>query len=85
MARKKQGYDDRVLTALLKAFTKNLAEARAKKGLSQQNLASEATLAISTVSEIENGRFVDVRLSTITALARVLELDPLKLFKTTKS
>lgn len=46
-------------------------EVREKAGLSQQTLAERAGLAIRTVSALENG-VVDVRLSTMKAIADVL-------------
>ncbi|MGK5088945.1 helix-turn-helix transcriptional regulator [Bdellovibrionota bacterium FG-2] len=77
-------YRDRALLELLKGLAANVKKIRERKKMSQQTLASAAKLSISTVWELEKGRSPDVRLSTVTALARVLEVDdPLKLLKRT--
>jgi transcriptional regulator with XRE-family HTH domain len=65
---------------MMKNLSKNLKKSRTKKNLTQQMLASHSNLAISTIWEIENSQAPDVRLSTITAIAKTLEIDPLELF-----
>ncbi len=52
-----------------------LKSARIAKGLSQRELSQKADLPQSQISRIENGA-VDLRLSSLIALARVLDLEP---------
>lgn len=52
-----------------------LKSARIAKGLSQRELSQKADLPQSQISRIENGA-VDLRLSTLIALARVLDVEP---------
>jgi transcriptional regulator with XRE-family HTH domain len=52
-----------------------LKSLRERLGMSQQDLAVKAGLSVSMVSQIEQGKKPDPRLSTIQALARALDLD----------
>ena len=52
----------------------NLREARKRKGLSQRELSSRAGVPQSHISKIESGN-VDLRISSLIALARVLDLE----------
>jgi len=84
MARRppKTDYRDPLLRKTLLALAVNLEKTRTNvPKLSQQKLATLAGIASSTVSEIERGDVVDLRLSTLTALAGILEVDPLRLLK----
>lgn len=58
----------------IKHITKNLKAAREAKGLSQRALSKLAGVPQSHISKIENG-FVDLRLSSLIELARVLSLE----------
>lgn len=85
MPRKEKSDNDTVLKELLVNLSKNLIKHRKQQGLTQLQLASKANLVISTVSELERGNAGDIRLSTVTALAKVFEIDdPLKLLKNSK-
>lgn len=55
-------------------------EMRIKKGISQGQLAEKSGIARATISQLENGKEIDVRVSTILALSRVLNCAPSKLF-----
>lgn len=65
---------NRDLESHLKKLAKRVALLREEDGLSQQELASRAGLSSTTIYEIENGRIADIRLSTLTVIARVLEV-----------
>jgi transcriptional regulator with XRE-family HTH domain len=51
-----------------------LKELREKAGLTQQQLANQADLSISIISAIEQGASGDPRMSTLKALAKVLQV-----------
>ena len=53
---------------------KSLREARQKKGLSQRALSARSGVPQSHISKIEQGN-VDLRVSSLIALARVLDLE----------
>ena len=53
---------------------KSLKEARKRKGLSQRELSTKSGVPQSHISKIENGG-VDLRVSSLIALARVLDLE----------
>lgn len=59
----------------LPSFSQRLKELREKAGLTQQELANQAELSMSIVTQMEIGRRTDPRLSTLLALARVLKTD----------
>lgn len=52
-----------------------LRNARRRSGLSQQELATRAGLAIGTVRAVESGRVVEPGFFTVLAIADVLDLD----------
>ena len=81
MGRALKGIKDKELGKLVKNLAKNVHRERTKLGLTMQGLASLAKMATSTVFEIENGKVEDFRMSTITALAQKLEVDPIDLLK----
>lgn len=53
-----------------------LCMARKERGLSQQQLAAKLGMRQSQISELEHGKN-DIRLSTLTDVARVLDLEPM--------
>lgn len=59
----------------------NIKEIRKKKGISQWKLAEMSGVARATISQLENGKEIDVRISTLIALSRALNCAPSKLFK----
>jgi len=79
MGRQNKGIKDKDLARLIKNLSKNLYSARISKGLTQQALASQANMAISTIWELENARVEDFRMSTVTAIAGQLGVDVLTL------
>lgn len=82
LSKKDVFFKDPLLKQLIERLRSNLEQGRKLKGLTQQQLASKSRLSVNTVSEIEQERVEDIRLSTITALTRGLgEKDPLWLFK----
>jgi transcriptional regulator with XRE-family HTH domain len=52
-----------------------LREMRKIAGLSQQDLAVKAGLSMAVVSQIEQGKKMDPRMSTVTSLAEALGVD----------
>jgi transcriptional regulator with XRE-family HTH domain len=81
MGRLIKGIKDKELNKLVKNLAKNVHRERTRAGLTMQALASLAKMATSTVFEIENGKVEDFRMSTITALAQKLGVDPIELLK----
>lgn len=59
----------------IEEFARALKSARVAKGLSQRELSRKADLPQGQISRIENGA-VDLRLSSLITLARVLGLEP---------
>jgi len=59
----------------------NIKEIRKKKGISQWKLAEMSGIARATISKLENGKEIDVRISTLIALSRALNCAPSKFFK----
>lgn len=64
-------------------FAANLREARHDRGLSQDDLAYEADVSRSYLSQIEKGTFY-VSLKVIEKLAKVLKIEPASLLKSRK-
>jgi len=62
------------MSYLIKDITQSLKAARVVKGLSQRALSEKVGLPQSHISKIENG-LVDLQLSSLIELSRVLELD----------
>ena len=62
------------MTYLNDRILKILKEARAKKGLSQRELSAKSGVPQSHISKIESGG-VDLRVSSLVALTRVLDLE----------
>jgi transcriptional regulator with XRE-family HTH domain len=74
-------FDDPILQDLLHRLGDNLRKLRQHEGLTQQGVAQVAGLALNTIAEIEQKRVENVRLSTVTALAKALKQHPLDLFR----
>ncbi len=55
-------------------ITKQLKTARESNGLSQRQLSAKSSVPQGHISKIENGN-VDLRLSSLIAIARVLDLE----------
>lgn len=71
-----------LLKPLIANLIANVKARRIKGGFTQQSLAIDAGLAVNTVSEIEQERIEDIRLSTVAALANAFgEKDPLRLLR----
>jgi transcriptional regulator with XRE-family HTH domain len=51
----------------------NLKRIRIEKGLSQEKLALKSNISRATISKIESGEEVEVKVSTLKALAQALE------------
>ena len=79
MPRQVKNIQDKDLLRLLNTLGENTKTLRQKAKLSQQKLATASGLATSTISEIESGRAYNVQLATVTAIARQLKIDPVKL------
>ena len=62
------------MTYLNDQILKSLREARQRKGLSQRELSAKSGVPQSHISKIENGD-VDLRVSSLVALARALDLE----------
>jgi transcriptional regulator with XRE-family HTH domain len=62
------------MTYLNDQIVKNLREARLRKGFSQRELSAKSGVPQSHISRIESGA-VDLRVSSLIALARVLDLE----------
>ncbi len=62
-------------------FAANLREARHERGLSQDDLAYEADVSRSYLSQLEKGAFY-ASLKVIEKLAKVLKVEPASLLKT---
>jgi transcriptional regulator with XRE-family HTH domain len=81
MGRKSKEHKDAELEALAGNLAANVKTCRGARKLSQLQLAAMAGVSITTISEIENGKAENVRLKTITSLARQLNVDSLYLLK----
>lgn len=62
------------MSYVIEQIIESLREARARKGLSQRDLSARSGVPQSHISKIESGS-VDLRLSSLIALARVLDLE----------
>ena len=62
------------MTYLNDQTLKSLREARQRKGFSQRELSAKSGVPQSHISKIENGA-VDLRMSSLVALSRVLDLE----------
>ncbi|NLC31225.1 MAG: helix-turn-helix transcriptional regulator [Candidatus Moranbacteria bacterium] len=62
-------------------ITYKIKDMRRKRGISQGELSKESGIARATISKLENGAEIDIRISTILALSKVLKCSPSKLFE----
>ncbi|MDD4616575.1 MAG: helix-turn-helix transcriptional regulator [Alphaproteobacteria bacterium] len=69
---------------LRETFATNLRRLRHEKGLSQDDLAYEAEVSRSYLSQLEKGDFF-VSLKVIGRLADALSIDPIEFLKATKN
>ena len=69
------------LKTILNNIAVNTRRIRKKKGLTQFEFAYKTGLSLSTVSEIEQGKRVNISLKTIVSISKVLKIDPIKLLK----
>jgi transcriptional regulator with XRE-family HTH domain len=67
------------LSDLLELIGANLRDMRTSRGITQAALAKNSKVSTTTVSDLESKCARDVRLSTLTALARVLDCDVARL------
>jgi transcriptional regulator with XRE-family HTH domain len=79
MPRSVKHYDDKQLNRFVRHLGSMLKFYREQAGLSQNKLSKVSGVSISTINEIENLLVADVRLSTISTLAKFLEVEPLSL------
>ena len=62
-------------------ITYKIKDMRRKRGISQGELSKESGIARATISKLENGAEIVIRISTILALSKVLKCSPSKLFE----
>ena len=62
------------LALLLKRVGGNIRDRREKIDMTQAELASKSKVSVTTLNEIESRRFRDIRLSTLVAIAKILEV-----------
>lgn len=66
--------DDEDLSRAMDRVAKNIRKRRKLLGLSQQVLATNSGIAITTLSDIERGQAYNLKLSTLVAIARQLDM-----------
>lgn len=81
MARVTKQYGDKQLEKYLKLLTHHLKALRESRELSIRDLEEASKVSFSTIHEIETLKVRDVRLSTLTALARSLDVSLIELIK----
>jgi transcriptional regulator with XRE-family HTH domain len=81
MGRLFKGIKSKEMEKIINNLSRNIRHLRDEKKLTTQELASDAKVSISTISEIENARIEDFRMSTIIAIAKVLDASPLSLLE----
>lgn len=67
------------LAFLLQQIGHSIFELRSERGWTQSELARRAKISLTTLNEIETRQFRDVRLSTLSQIAAVLEVPVVKL------
>jgi XRE family transcriptional regulator, fatty acid utilization regulator len=69
----------------LPTVARRITELRLAAGMTQQELAVKAGLSISNLSQIEQGKRKDPRISTVSALAAALGVDVTELLRESSS
>ena len=69
------------LSQLLQQIGNNISVIREDRELSQAALARQAQVSITTVNEIETRKSRDIQLSTLTSIARVLNVEVAQLLQ----
>lgn len=67
------------LNTLVKKIGELIKKEREKRSLTQQELAGKCKLSISTIANIEKGRYPDLKLSSIYQISKVLRIRVSKL------
>ena len=65
------------LKKLISNFSKNLYLIRKYRGYTQLNVSQRSKLSLTTIADIEQGVIEDIRLGTITAIAKALKVSPI--------
>ena len=73
--------EDPLLLEMIENIVSNVKKERTRLGITQAELASSSQLAQNTIAEIEQARIENLRLSTLAAIARGLNVKPIKLLK----
>ena len=63
----------------MQTISDRVRELRRARGLDQRELAARAGVSMQTVSNLETGRLRDLKVSTLSALARSLGVSPAEL------
>src|SRR5271166_3523568 len=79
-----KAYEDKRLRKMVRQVGAMLRYFREEADLSQNALSRESGVSISTINEIENMLVNDIRLSTISTLARNLKREPIELIVSPK-
>jgi transcriptional regulator with XRE-family HTH domain len=69
------------LSSLLRVIGANITALREEKGLSQAELARKSQVSTTTLNEVETRQFRDIRLSTLSSLARTLDIPVVRLLQ----
>ena len=77
--KRRKEIDDPILKDVMRRVAKNLRRLRGET--TQQELGSQAHLAASTISEIEQERAYNVKVHTLISIANVLNVDVIDILK----
>src|SRR5262245_22655820 len=69
------------LSTVLRQIGANLAHLRRQKGFTQAEIARRSGISITTINEIETRQSRDIRLSTLSQIARCLDVEMLELME----
>ena len=70
-------FEDSELKKLISNFSVNMELVRKYRNYTQLDVAKRSKLSLTTIADIEQKRVQDIRLSTITAIAKALNTSPL--------